>query len=69
MGDTQTLLFVAGEHGLAGLGHFAQLRASHSRHVVTRSGFFIARAAHRGSNVALSAQAYQAMRDGYENES
>jgi hypothetical protein len=37
-------LFVAGELGLAGLRHFAPLHASHSRHVVTLSGFFIAKA-------------------------
>jgi hypothetical protein len=44
MGDAQALLFVAGELGLAGLRHFAPLHASHSRHVVTLSGFFIAKA-------------------------
>jgi hypothetical protein len=54
MGSARAPLFIAGELGLAGLGHFAPLRALHSRHVVARSGFFIARAGRCRPNVALT---------------
>jgi hypothetical protein len=55
MGNARAPLFVAGELGLAGLGHFAPLHVPHSRHVVARSGFFIAKAGGCRPNVALPA--------------